>query len=218
MALRETPSVFGDSGGHQRIIPERKLGPEPFTDGRRLLGSTLSDFWGWSVSDLIDNITRGKLAEFIVAKALGISTEGVRDSWAAWDLTIPDPLIRIEVKSAAYLQSWLQKRHSTITFATPKTLAWDAETAVMDGSRRRHADVYVFALLAHREVETLNPLDVSQWRFFVVPTSTLDARTRSQHSITLKTLKRIAEELLYEDLHDAVHPAAMNHQSVPNRR
>jgi hypothetical protein len=75
------------------------------------------------VSDLIDNITRGRLAEFIVASALGISIDGVRDSWAAWDLTIPDPLIRIEVKSSAYLQSWFQKSYSNVTFATPKTLA-----------------------------------------------------------------------------------------------
>ena len=30
------------------------------------------DFWKWSVSDLVSNATRGRLAEFIVAKALKI--------------------------------------------------------------------------------------------------------------------------------------------------
>jgi len=210
MVLRETPAGISGTGSHHRIIPKRKLGSEPFTDGGRPLGSTLSDFWGWSVSDLIDNITRGRLAEFIVASALGISIDGVRDSWAAWDLTIPDPPIRIEVKSSAYLQSWFQKSYSNITFVTPETLAWNAETGVMEESPRRQADVYVFALLAHKEVETLDPLDVSQWRFFAVPTSTLDARKRSQHSITLKTLKGLVDELPYDDVHEAVRRAAMS--------
>lgn len=210
MELRETPSGISGTGGHQRIIPERKLGSEPFIDDGRPLGTTLSNFWGWSVSDLVDNITRGRLAEFIVANALGISIDGVRDSWAAWDLTIPDPLIRIEVKSSAYLQSWFQKSYSNVTFATPKTLAWDAETWVMEESPRRQADVYVFALFAHRQVESLDPLDVSQGRFFVVPTYALDALTRSQRSITLKTLKGIADELAYQGLNEAVRRAAVS--------
>jgi hypothetical protein len=81
---------------------------------------------------------------------------------------------------------------------------------VMEESPRRQADVYVFALFAHRELETLDPLDVSQWCFFVVPTSTLDARTRSQHSITLKTLKGLADELPYRGLPEAVRRAAMS--------
>jgi hypothetical protein len=53
---------------------------------------------------------------------------------------------------------------------------------------RRQADVYVFALLAHQDKTTIDPLNVSQWRFYVLPTSALDARTRSQHSIMLKSL------------------------------
>ncbi len=204
MDFQQTTSGTSDTGAHQRILPGRKFGSEPFTDGGRSLGATLSDFWTWSVSDLIDNITRGRLAEFIVARALGISTEDVRDSWAAWDLTMPHFLVRIEVKSAAYLQSWAQQRYSPITFMTPKTLAWDPETNVTEKTPRRQADVYVFARLTHKNIETLNPLDVSQWRFFVVPTTTLDARTRSQHSITLKTLRDMAKELTYGELHEAV--------------
>jgi len=37
---------------------------------------TLRDFWAWAYSDLIGNTERGRLAEFIVAMALGI-TEGI---------------------------------------------------------------------------------------------------------------------------------------------
>ena len=38
------------------------------------------------MSDLISNTIRGVLAEYIVARAVGASTIGVRDPWAAFDL------------------------------------------------------------------------------------------------------------------------------------
>jgi hypothetical protein len=86
-----------------RIAASRKTGAEPFIADGRPTGMTLADFWAWSRSDLLDNTERGVLAEFIVAAAVGIPTAGVREGWAAWDLTTTDG-VRIEVKSAAYLQ------------------------------------------------------------------------------------------------------------------
>ena len=47
---------------------------------------------------------RGCLAEFIVASALRLG-DGVRDEWGAFDLLTKSGA-KIEVKSAAYLQSW----------------------------------------------------------------------------------------------------------------
>jgi hypothetical protein len=43
------------------------------------VGLTVADFWGWSRSDLLDNTERGVLAELIVAAALGIPADGVRE-------------------------------------------------------------------------------------------------------------------------------------------
>jgi hypothetical protein len=210
MEPTETTPGVADIGAHPQIVPRRKNGSESLTDAGTPLGVGLSDFWAWSTSDLIDNTTRGRLAEFIVATAVGVPTTGVQDSWAAWDLTMPGPEpISIEVKSAAYLQRWRQERYSLIQFSTRKTLAWDAETDVMETIARRHAQVYVFALLAHKEVDTLDPLDVSQWRFFVLPTQILDSRTRSQHSITLPSLKKLTSEIHFRDLADAVRSAAV---------
>ena len=74
----------------------------------------------------------------------------------------------------------------------PKTRAWDADTNTYSQVPQRHADVYVFALLAHRDQDTLDPLDLSQWQFFVVPTTSLDNRKRSQRSITLRSLQALA--------------------------
>lgn len=143
------------------------------------------------MSDLVSNATRGRLAEYIVARALGISTAGVRDEWAAYDLITPHG-IRIEVKSAAYLQSWHQTALSKITFSIRKARTWDSKTNLLDDTPVRSADVYVFALLAHQDKATLDPLDLDQWEFYVVPTRVLDERARSQHSITLASLQEIA--------------------------
>jgi hypothetical protein len=78
---------------------------EPLRLGQVPLGRTLGDFWRWAGSDLISNVFRGWLAEYIVACALDIDT-GVRMSWVAYDLRLPDGT-RIEVKASGYVQSWL---------------------------------------------------------------------------------------------------------------
>ena len=174
-----------------RLNITAKTGGEPFYAGGKKLDCTLLDFWRWSVSDLMSNATRGRLAEFIVARALGVSTDGVRDEWSAYDLTTPDGL-KIEVKASAYIQSWYQRDFSRISFDVPKTLSWDPDTNLQNKEPKRQADVYVFALLAHKKKPTIDALNLDQWRFYVLATATLDARKRSQDSITLKSLETLA--------------------------
>lgn len=187
-----------------RLIIAKKQGKEPFHDNGAALGFDLLSFWQWAASDLVSNAARGIVAEYVVARSLGLAKEGVRDEWAAFDLETPSG-IKIEVKSAAYIQSWHQEHLSSITFRTPKTRAWDADTNTQSVDVKRQADVYVFALLAHNDKETIDPLDVSQWRFYVVATSVLDERKRSQYSITLKSLEKLCSEFVtYEELPRAV--------------
>jgi hypothetical protein len=201
------------SGDLCRLSVPPKRGDEFFCSDGAPLGCCLQDFWRWSVSDLVSNATRGRLAEFIVAKALGTSTESAREEWAAFDLQTPTG-IKVEVKSAAYVQSWHQKQLSSITFVTRKTRAWDPDTNVQSGDSKRQADVYVFALLAHTDKATVDPLNLDQWRFYVLPTSTLDSRTRSQHSITLKSLEGLcSESVSYADLPKAVERCI--HKDIP---
>jgi hypothetical protein len=191
-----------------RLTVTRKNGDEEFHENGKVLDIKLLEFWQWSVSDLVSNVSRGVLAEFIVAKALSIDTTStVRDEWAAYDLQTGEG-IKVEVKSAAYIQSWHQNKLSSISFRTPKTLAWDPDTNSLDSEPSRAADVYVFALLAHKDKPTIDPLDVSQWCFYVMPTIALDNRTRSQHSITLRTLERLSSgPIIYHDLQEEVKKA-----------
>lgn len=142
--------------------PELKSGSEPITSGGAPTGVQLLDFWRWSVSDLLDNATRGVFAEFLVGTALGYLDGAVRTEWDAYDLETADG-ITIEVKSAAYLQTWHQDKLSQISFGIAPTLGWTALTNTYSTQRKRQADVYVFCLLDHRDKRTVDPLDTDQW-------------------------------------------------------
>lgn len=165
-----------------------KTGDEPFLLQGAPTGFDLRSFWQWSTSDLVANSIRGILAEYLVAKSLRLDVSRPREPWAAFDLKTTDGL-KIEVKSAAAVQSWHQSKLSPISFSYRESLAWDASTNVMATEKVRHADVYVFALLAHTHKPTVDPMKIEQWQFYVVATSALNARARSQHSITLRSLE-----------------------------
>jgi hypothetical protein len=197
-----------------RLTIARRTGREPFHRAGQPLGFDVLGFWQWSASDLVSNAARGVLAEYLVAKAVGVDTARVRDGWASYDLQTPAG-VRIEVKSAAYLQSWRQAKPSAILFSTRPVRAWDPETNELAAEPRRHADVYVFALHAHRDKATLDPLDVAQWRFYVLPTRVLNERTRSQHLITLRSLEALAGEAVpFEGLREAVERVAADGASL----
>lgn len=164
-------------------------------------------FWRWSASNLLSNAMRGIFAEYLVARAVE-DTRAVRAEWEPFDV-VTKRGVRIEVKSSAYLQSWHQYRLSQISFGIGPTRAWDAGTNTMDNVQKRQADVYVFCVLAHREKTSVDPLNVAQWRFFVISSTKLNAELGNQRSITLSGLQKIgAEEATYEELPEAVHGAA----------
>jgi hypothetical protein len=188
------------------IVVARKVGIEPLHLNGQPLPVTVLSFWQWSTSDLVSNITRGRLAEFIVATALGIDVSGVRSDWDAFDLTTPDGL-KVEVKSAAHVQSWFQSQLSDVVFHTPRTRAWDPSSNRVSKESRRQADVYVLALLHHQDKLTVDPLNLAQWSFFVVPTYVLDRRERSQHSITLRSLQALVPSVQYCELAASVTQA-----------
>lgn len=167
----------------------RKSGKEKFTfKGKQQENATISDFWKWHSSDLIGNTLRGNLAGYIVAMSLGQKNE-VQRGWAAWDLEYKG--IKIEVKSSSYIQSWNQGKYSQIAFGIGKRMAWDYESNKFDGNPKRHADVYVFALLSHKDQETINPLQLDQWVFYVISTNIINENLEEVKSVGIKTIERI---------------------------
>jgi hypothetical protein len=137
---------------------------------------------------LLNNSTRGILAEYIVAHALGVARK-VREPWKAYDLDYRE--MKIEVKSAAYLQTWYHKELSKITFPIRPTRNWDAETNVQSKDEKRRADIYVFCLLEHTDKRTLDPMNLDQWKFYLLPASVLNRRFPTRKSVGLKRLLKL---------------------------
>ncbi len=182
-----------------KLQPILKTGQEQFHYKGTPLQMTLFDFWRWSVSDIMSNATRGILAEFIVASATLINLKTIREEWGAFDLETPDG-IKLEIKSSAYLQTWHQENLSKISFGIRETYGWNSSTNKYGTQAQRHADVYVFCLLHHGDKQTVDPLNMNQWCFYVLPTVQINNYTRSKHSITLKSLETLTSQVTYENL------------------
>lgn len=197
----------------EELQPELRNLDEPFVNARRgsLSRATIGDFWQWAYSDISNNINRGILAEYIVAKALG-SKERVRVNWAIYDVDTRRGA-RVEVKSAARLQSWEQEIPSTIRFDIGKVRGYDPDVEEYIYEPQRHADVYVFCLLAYEEDKRLlNPLDLSQWEFYVVPTERLDQDFDDYQSLGLTRVQELSKAYRVDQLSRAVSAALAQSQ------
>ena len=165
---------------------KRKSGQEPFRLGNEALEHSLLDFWQWATSNLLVNTTRGVLAEYIVALDLGVA-DGIREVWDAFDLLLPDG-IKIEVKSGAYLQSWRQTALSRVVFSISPARQFDDSLNDYGVEYVRSADVYVFAVLNHKDKQAIDPLNLAQWEFYVLLTRILDEKYPTQKTIGLSSL------------------------------
>lgn len=167
-----------------------RRGREPLS----LKGATALDFWIWSGSDVLGNTLRGVFAEYLVALDLGVA-DGVRCEWDRCDLRFGKA--SVEVKSAAYRQTWKQKRDSRIVFGIQPTVGWDPQTGEYDADRtpKRQADVYVFALLGEPGRADVDPLDVDQWAFSVVSTAKLNAQMGAQKTLSEAALRKLGPDV-----------------------
>lgn len=142
-------------------------------------------FYDWAYSDLLINSQRGHLAEYIVAVALGI-TDQKRLEWDPYDLQYGN--LKIEIKSAAYIQGWEQKKFSSISFDIKPTRLLNLENNRYEEEFKRQSDVYVFCHLKHIDKNTINPVDPTQWDFYIVPTAFLNKKFLEQKRIALSVL------------------------------
>lgn len=179
------------------VVP--MTGTEPFIG----IEGTVTDFWRFAMSDFRTNILRGYIAEFIVARAVG--SDQNRVEWDAYDVITPDK-ITIEVKSSAYIQAWAQRKPSPISFSGLRGAKWSPQTSYA-AEKTYNADVYVFCVHAATDHETYNPLDVSQWDFYVLSNATLSAL--GQKSISLSRVRALSTGVVpFAELEAAVRSEA----------
>lgn len=176
-------------------------GSERFTG----LDATVADFWRWAFSDLRDNTTRGILAEFLVARAVGDKRD-LRIGWDNFDAQAPDGST-IEVKRSAFLQSWALKRHSELRFGRLSAREFDAARNEYSVDARVRADVFVFCVQTQREPAAYDMFDISHWEFWVVGASTI--RELGAKSTGIGWVRRHATgPIPYGELGEAIRVAA----------
>ncbi len=189
------------------IDVQRLNGTESFCLNSHPKDINLLSFWQWSSSDIVGNALRGVLAEYIVSCAVG-ENGGVRREWDAYDVETHTGLT-IEVKSAAYIQSWDQNKLSNIQFSIRPTYGWDSQTNTTASVQARQADVYVFCILAHKDKSTINPLHLDQWEFYCISSKTLNQKLGSQKMIGLNSLLSLnPDKAAFNELADTINSVA----------
>ncbi|MDO5146100.1 MAG: hypothetical protein Q4D60_03780 [Eubacteriales bacterium] len=102
-----------------------------------------------------------------------------------YDITSPSGR-RVEVKSAAYLQSWTRDYYSKINFDIAPKRAWTPESGYSP-EVVRHSDLYVFCVYTALSKDQ-SILDLDLWDFYVLPTAVLNQECPEQKKIGLQSL------------------------------
>ena len=166
--------------------PSSFLGSETFKLLGQPVGFSLIDFWRFQFSNIWD--IQDQIAEFIVAKALGQTEPYNKNGWTLWDINYRGQ--RIEVKETAYYHSWRNdgKVSSQRTFSIAKAYTIYKKSK---SEPKRQNDIYVFCLNTGETKESSNPLLLDNWRFWVVPTETINRVCGNNKTITLGRLQKI---------------------------
>lgn len=175
------------------------IGNESFIYNNQDLDFNIKDFWSFQYSNIYS--LHGEIAEFIVARALGITEAQNSEYWTLWDITYGN--IKIEVKATAYFHLWNKDGNISKqrTFSIAKANgSYDSEIAGNSEFKRQN-DVYVFCLINGETMETSNPLDLDNWEFYVVPTTFLDENCGDNKTITLGRIRNFGfQSIKYCDL------------------
>ena len=162
-----------------------KTGKEKFIFNHKETPFDILSFWRWTSSELLGNALRGILSEFIVASTIKL-LNAPRQEWDSYDL-ITENGLKIEIKSSSYLQSWEQTKLSKIIFNIQTTY----KDRINPTNKMRQSDIYVFCVLSHKDKNTVNPIDLSQWDFYILKTKILNDKLPTQKSITLSSLIKL---------------------------
>jgi hypothetical protein len=158
---------------------------------------SVQDYWRFMYSQLGGQSPQ--IAEFLVARALGVEKAENVDYWSAYDMSYRGR--RIEVKETEYIHPWNKKRVSQVrNFSiAPSSNDYWASVLKLNPEKKlaRQSDVYVFCLNTNQDLQNRDPLNLEHWEFYVVPTYRIDQYTENrnnpdQKNISLSAVKRLA--------------------------
>ena len=189
---------------------KRMSGDEEFTLNGVSQKFKLIDFWRFQFPNIYD--LQSKIAEFLVAKALGQRDAHNIDYWTLYDIDYQN--LRIEVKETSYYHSWSgdnvfsEQRTFGITKANS---SYQANTEhpgeEHENKYERQNDIYVFCLNTGTTRADSYPLELANWEFYVVPTFVINENCGDNKSITLNRVRTLTACVGYPELKDAIDEA-----------
>lgn len=164
-------------------------GKETFMFDGNALDFDFLDFWSFHYSNIYS--LHGEIAEFVVARALGVTESQNSAYWTLWDTTYRNT--RIEVKATAYYHLWNANGKVSKQRTFGITMANGAYDTAKSGNRDfcRQNDIYVFCLNIGNTKETSNPLNLNNWEFYIVPTSVINEKCGKNKTISLGRIKSL---------------------------
>ena len=181
-------------------------GNEYFSFNGASTDMSVVDFWQWHFCDRFD--LQDKIAEFIVAKALGLDAADNVGLWTLFDILYRDK--RIEVKETSYYHSWQtddEPKSQSRSFGITKAYS---EYKNPNSTYERQNDIYVFVLNTGYTREESDPLKLEHWEFYVVPTEIINRECGDAKSIGLPRLRKLAEPVDYNRLKDTIDSCINN--------
>ena len=170
-------------------------GTEPFTSGDSATDFTVTDYWSFQFSNILH--VPEEVAEFLVARALGLKKPQNKDMWTLFDMKYEGK--RIEVKETSYYHSFNEpgKVSTRRNFGITKAYG-------EDGAYERQNDIYVFCLLKGDDEVSACPLELNHWEFYVVPTSIINERFANQKTVSLSRIQALTKAIGWDQLKDAI--------------
>ena len=169
------------------------------------------DFWRYAYGQL-EGLSE-TVAEFLVARALGIEKAENVNYWTAYDMAYRNK--RIEVKATSYVHPWNTSISKVRNFSIEPTnnSYWGNNTDDVNAGKKlsRQSEVYVFCLNSNTDIQKNNPLKVDDWIFYIVPTYEINIYCKDnpeQKKISLNVIKRLAQNgVAFDELKNAVDEA-----------
>ncbi len=172
------------------------VGNECFSINGKDTDMTILEYWRWHYSEIFD--LQDTIAEYIVAKALGLTQAHNVGQWTLFDILYRN--MRIEIKETSYYHAWQsddERKSQQRTFSITK-----AYTEYKDekSEYKRQNDIYVFCLNTGETRKDSNPLVLEHWEFYIVPTHVIDKECGERKSISLKKVRKLSTAVGYSNI------------------
>ena len=181
-------------------MSNRLTGKEEFLFQNKKTGLNMLDFWQWHYSDVYS--LHDMIAEYIVARAMGCEEPYNSGSWTLYDISYRG--MRIEVKETSYYHSWQsdeEPKSNQRRFGITKAYSIYKDN---ESEFARQNDIYVFCLNTGETREGSNPLNLENWEFYVIPTSTINKECGDSKTVGLSKVRKLTEMTDYSQLREKI--------------